>query len=228
MRTVPLQLADKVMLMLLRDNGRQLGYGFSDLIVAGAQLSDLVLRERVRTAGPGEPVKPGRLLVVSKAPTGDLLLDEALQRLLDKPGPTPNTAVHRLSKKAGVGVLQRLEAAGIISQSRRRALGLFPVTSWPTVDGRPAAAIRRELQRVVDGQARPDAEQAVLATLLLAGGALHKVLPTDGRQSRKAQKSRVKQLAEGDWATADTRKTLQNIAKGVSAAMVTVAGGEGG
>ena len=228
MRTVHLQLADKLMLLLLLDNGKQLGYGFGDLIVAGAQLSDLVLRDRVRAAGPNESVKPGRLMVLSKAPTGDPLLDEALQRLLAKPGATPNSAVHRLSKRARVGVLQRLAAAGIISESPRKVLGMFPVTTWPTVDGRPAAALRRELQRVVDGAARPDAEQAVLVSLLLAGSALHKVLPTDGRQSRKAQRARAKQLAQGDWATVATMKTVQDIAKGVSTAISVVAVGEGG
>ena len=221
MRTVRLQLADKLMLLLLLENGKLLGYGFPDLMVGGAYLADLVLRERVAAAGAGEPVKAGRLVVRSKAPTEDALLDAALQRLLDKPGRTPNAAVQLVSKGARLDVLRRLAADGIVSESRRKALGMFPVSSWPTVDGRPAANLKRELQRVVDGSARPDPEQAVLVSLLLTGGVLHKALPTN---DRKSQKARAKQLAQGDWAPAETRKTLQDIASGVSTAVAGAIG----
>ena len=221
MGTHRLQLADKVMLLLLLENGQQLGNGFGDLLIGGAQLADLVLRERVAFAGPGESVKAGRVVVRSTAATDDELLDAALHRLNDKPGATPSTAVHRLSKGARLGVLQRLAASGIIAESRRKVLGLVPVTRWPTVNGRPGAAVRRELQLVVDGSARPTAEQAVLISLLLAGGVLHKVLPTD---DRKAQKARAKQLAQDNWATAEIRKALQDVAAGVGIALTVAIG----
>jgi hypothetical protein len=204
------------MLLLLLENGKLLGAGYTDLMVGGAYLADLVLKGRVGAADGGGSVKEGRLVVRSKAPTDDALLDAALQRLLTKPGYTPNAAVQLVGKDARLGVLHRLADDGIVSQSPRKVLGLVPASTWPTVDGRPAAELKSELNRVVDGSTRPDAEQAVLVALLLAGGVLHKALPTD---DRKAQKARAKQLAQIDWAPTATRKVLQDVVSGVGAAV---------
>ena len=76
---------------------------------------------------------------------------------------------------------------------------------------------------VVDGAARPVPETAVLVMLLLAGGMLHKVLPTG---DRRAQKASAKNVARDEWATAEIRKALQEVAAGVAAAVAAVAIGE--
>jgi len=97
------------------------------------------------------------------------------------------------------------------------------VTSWRTLDGRPATQARQELQRVVDGSARPDAETSALIMLLLAGRMLHRVLPTD---DRKAQRTRAEHLAQDIWANVRIQRALQDVADGVSTAIAVVATGE--
>ena len=52
-----------------------------DLALAGAVLVDLAELDRVDVAGPGEPVKEGRLYVRDTTPTGEPVLDETLSRI---------------------------------------------------------------------------------------------------------------------------------------------------
>jgi hypothetical protein len=113
-----------------------------------------------------------------------------------------------------------LIAAGTIRVASRNALGLFPIRSWQTMDRRPAESARRALGDVVEHRMRPGPETAVLISLLLAGGVLHKVQPTT---DRKAQKQRAEQLAQTDWASTATFKALRHIAGAVSEAVMVVA-----
>ena len=221
MRSSRLPLADRLMLMLLGGDGKVPSGGYADLMLGGAVLSDLILRGRIDVAGQGESVKAGRVVVRSPAPVGDELMDTALEKLIDKPGSRPSSVVRTLVKRTTV--LERLAAQGIVSASPHRVVGLFPVTSWQTLDDRPAKQARQELQRVVDGSARPDAETAALIMLLLAGRMLHRVLPTN---DRKAQRARAQHLAQDIWADVRIQKALQDVADAVSSAIAVVATGE--
>jgi len=221
MTTDRLPLADKLMLILLRSDGKVMSGGYTDLILGGAVLSDLILHGRIDVAGQGESVKAGRLVVRSTVPVGDELLDTALQELIDRPGNRPSSVVRTLVKQDTV--LRRLTADRIVSAAPRRVLWVFPVSSWPTLDGRRADQVRRHLQRVLDGSARPEPETAVLVMLLFAGGMLHKTVPTD---DRKAQKASAKHLAQDEWAPAKMRKALQDVAAGVTSAVTALATGE--
>lgn len=221
MRTDRLPLTDSLMLMLLGADGKVPSGGYADLMLGGAVLSDLILRGRIDLAGQGESVKAGRVVVRSAVPIDDELLDTALQSLIDKPGSRSSSLVRTLVKQTTV--LERLAAQGIVTASPHRVVGLFPVTSWPTLDGRPAIRVRQGLQRVVDGSARPDPETAALILLLRAGRMLHRVLPTD---DRKAQRYRATHLAQDIWANVRVQKALQDVADGVSTAMAVVASGE--
>lgn len=214
-------LADQLMLVLLRADGKVLSGGYTDIMLGGAVLSDLILRGRIDIAGKGESVKSGRVVVRSPAPIGVELLDTALRKLVDKPGPRPSYVVRTLVKRQTV--LERLATEKIVAASTHRVGGLFPVTYWPSPDSRPAEHARRGLQRVVDGGARPDPESAVLVLLLLAARTLHKVLPTD---DRKAQRARVLHLAQENWASPTIRKAVQDVADGVSSAVAAVDIGE--
>jgi len=220
-KTDRLLLAEKLMLVLIRDDGKLHSSGFTYLMLGGAVLSDLILRGRIDVAGKGESVRAGRLVVRSAMPLADDLLDNALQKIIDKPGRRPSSAVYWMVKQSAV--LDRLTAARIVTASRRRVLGLFPATSWHTVDGRETAGVRRDLQRALDRGTHADPETAVLVSLLLAGGLLHKVVPTT---DRKAQKATAAQLANGDWATVTTRKALRDVANDVGTAVRVARAGE--
>jgi hypothetical protein len=124
----------------------------------------------------------------------------------------PSSVIRPLSKGTRSVVLERLTAAGIIGVSTRRVLG-FSVRSWPPVLPRSSARARRAVQTVVESRARPDPEAAMLISLLVVGGVLHKVLPTT---DRKAQMRRAQHLVQDNWVAAATRKALQDIQAGAA------------
>lgn len=206
-------LYERLLLLLLNGDGKLVSGSTTGYLLGGALLADLALRGRVDIAGPGEPFKAGRVLVRSTAPTGDALLDGALERVQRKQGSRPSSVIGPLSKGTRRAVLERLTAAGTIGESRRKILGLFPVRSWPPVDPRPAARAKLAVQNVVEHGVPPDPQTAALISLLLVGGVLHKVQPTT---DRKAQKQRAQQLAPEDWVSAATRNALQDIAAGAA------------
>ena len=183
-------LCDELLLLLLNNDGKLVAGGTTDLLLAGALLADLVLRGRVDIAGQGDSVKAGRVVVRTTKPTGDPLLDNALERVQRKQGGRPSSVIGHLSKGTRTAVLERLIAAGTIRESSRKVFGLFPIRSWPTVDGRPQARARRAVQNAVERGAQPDCETAVLVSLLFAGGVLHKVQPTTAGRRRGAGRSR--------------------------------------
>jgi hypothetical protein len=213
-------LCEKLLLLLLDRDGKLVSGSATGYLLAGALLADLVLRGRVDMAGQGDPVKPGRVLVRSPVPTGDSLLDDALDRVQRKQGDRPSSVIGPLSKGTRRAVLERLITAGTIREASRNVLGLFPIRSWPSVDRRPAERARHAVHDVVEHGMRPGPETAVLISLLLAGGVLHKVQPTT---DRKAQKQRAEQLAQTDWASTATLKALRHIAGAVSEAVMVVA-----
>jgi len=59
----------------------------------------------------------------------------------------------------------------------------------------------------VEHGSSPDSETAMLISLLLAGGVLHKVQPST---DRNAQTLRVQHLVQDNWVAAATRKALRD------------------
>ena len=109
-------LCEELLLLLLDRDGKLVSGSTTGYLLAGALLADLVLRGRVDIAGPGEPVKAGRVLVRNAAPTGDSLLDAALQRVQRKQGARPSSVIGPLSKGTRPAVLEWLIAAGTIGE----------------------------------------------------------------------------------------------------------------
>ena len=205
-------LCEQLMVLLLTDDGKSVAATTTGYLLAGALLGDLVVRGRVDLAGPGEAVPAGGVLVRSLMPTGDDLLDDALERVRRREGGRPSSLIRPLSKGTRSAVLERLTAAGVVGASTRRVLG-FSVRLWPPVSPRSAARARRAVQTVVESRARPDPAAAMLISLLVVGGVLDKVLPTT---DRKAQLRPAQHLVQDNWVAAATRKALQDIAAGAA------------
>jgi hypothetical protein len=170
-------------------------------------LADLALLGRIDISRPAEVVQPGRILVRGTMPTGDALLDTALQRVRHHQGAEPSTVIGPLSKGTRTAALERLTAAGIVRVSSRTMLGLFPARSRPLVHPWHAARAKLAVQATVEHGSSPDTETAMLISLLLAGGVLHQVQPTT---DRRAQTLRVQQLVQDNWVALATRKALQD------------------
>jgi hypothetical protein len=73
-------------------------------------------------------IERDRIVVLDQAPTGDMLLDEALVSVHGSP--TARHGWHVTRMNWSEGYLERLAAAGTIRLERRKALGFIPVNGW--------------------------------------------------------------------------------------------------
>ena len=200
------------------DTGRLLVSGpEADVGLGGALLVELALRERV-TVTPG---RAGRLTVLDAGPTGEPLLDDALATLTAKEGRRPQSAVTALGRGTRERVYARLVEAGILDADERRLLGLFPSRSWPTAQPAHEESVRARLAQALGTGTTDDPRLAALVSLLLAVGALHKVLsPESLGLTRRELTARGRGIAEGEWAGRAVREAIA----GANAAIMTALG----
>jgi hypothetical protein len=173
-------LGDDLVLLSIRPNGvigtaAKLRFGLS-----GTELVRLAALRRVDIDG-------GRIIILDEAPTGDLLLDEALTGM--EGDLQPQTAKQWVAAERGDVArryLERLSGAGTIRAERRKALGLIPVIGWTVDDAGRLAEARARLDAIAYDSIGVGPEPAALAGLASAIGLPSLVYPGfGGRAARK-------------------------------------------
>ena len=157
----------------------------------GALLLELSLRQRVK-------VQEGMMQEVSDAPTGDDILDEALQSLKDcerdKSAEFWVARPDALVKDLKARLLDRLVERGILKRESHRVLWLVPYDRFPELDGSAERDLRQRIHDVVLNGATADEATALLISLIHACGLVKEVFP---EQDAKAVKETIKELSEG-------------------------------
>ena len=209
------ELGDDLLLLAARADGRlpigtKLRFG-----LAGSELVRLAAARRV-------DVVRGRIDVLSTAPTGDALLDDALGSMTSgrRGGPTAKAWVARDRRGLVERYLAKAEAAGIIRGERRKALGFIPVTRWTVVDSGRAAQARARLEVIAASTGPVDSAQAALAGLASAIDVTGVVFP--GLAGSAARK-RLRQVAKGDAASAGMTRAVSDAANAEAARAVSEA-----
>ncbi|MFC7448156.1 GOLPH3/VPS74 family protein [Rhodococcus daqingensis] len=220
-------LAEDLLLLLLDDeSGKPLVDGTAlPRALAGAVLLELALGGVVRPAGDGEEVKKGRLVLTDAAPPEDPILARAVARIRESKPLKPERAIEKIDQRLREAVLQRIVERGWVHEARSRLLGIFPTKVWPAVDESHERAVRDELRAALVDGATPSERTAALISLLSAVDAAAKVV-TDG--DRRAIKKRAKEIAEGEWAGAAVRRTVEAVNAAIIVAVIipaTTAGG---
>ncbi len=198
-------LAEDVLLLATDDETGKRQARYTDLLVAGALLSDLALAGNVRVTEPGESTRKNRVVSVPDAPwPADPLLAETLTTISAKPAWYSWALIERLSRKLVDhkpvdAVYERLARAELLSRTEHRVLGLVPTTRWVSVDGRYEAALRERLDAVFLFGAQPDAQLASLAALLAGAGLLPQVVDRGRGLDRRALKRQGKELLKQYW-----------------------------
>lgn len=184
------------------------------MLLAGAAIVDLVMEGTVTVSN--------RRLDVVGQPTGHPPLDLVRSRVRDSRRPrTTKSWVQRLGNRSELrkAVLKNLVVQGVLSEQRKRILGLIPVTRHPVMDTTRVEAIRR---RVADTLTRTDevddARDAALGALVRpAGGSLiRRLVP---KEHRRAARQRAKALSKGDGVTADVARAIEDANTAVIAAV---------
>jgi hypothetical protein len=186
-----LLLAEELLLVALDDRKGTDGAAYSsDAALAGALLLDLVEAGHLRESG-------GRLEPQAGPPPAHPVLADALAavRAEDRPRDAGHW-VGALPKAVGplkARVADGLVARGILSEERRRVLGLFKATVYPEADAGPERALRERLAAALLGEEAPDRRTALLIALLRPVRLIPRLVPKDRRAEAER---RAEALAE--------------------------------
>jgi hypothetical protein len=204
-------LAEDLLLLAVRPNGKlgaapKLRFGLS-----GSELVRLAAARRV-------DIVRGRIVVLDAAPTGDDLLDAALQSMSGgRRQPTAKAWVARSRPGLLDRYLDRLAAAGVIRAEGRQVLGLFPGTRWVVVDTARQAQVRARLDAIASGSVAPgslDSEQAAFAGLAGAIGLSALIYPgfagAAARKNLKKAATRERSESPAVGAVADASAAADN------------------
>jgi len=157
--------------------------------LSGSELVRLAARRRIG-------IERDQIVVLDQAPTGDVLLDEALASMEDSPAAKEWVGLDRdeLVRR----YLERLAAAGTIQLQQRKALGFIAVNGWTVLDPGRMAVARAPLDVIAHGAGvagLPEGALAVLATAIglppliypgFRGAAARRRIARAARDSRSA------------------------------------------
>jgi hypothetical protein len=211
---MPLLIGEELVLLALRPDGSLAG---QDLhlkhALGGALLTELVL--------DGHAALEGNVVVAVEGhprPTHPVLA-QALDAVATRRQHRPKAWVSRLARTARRDLLAGLVEAGILTEERHRILGILPRLRHPMADTADPAARDEPLGRlraaVLDG-AVPRPRTAALAGMVSAAGLDRAVFPD---ADRRAVRRRLKEIAEGDWATKAVRQAIAAVQAATIAAV---------
>lgn len=218
-------IAEDVLLLLTDDDEGVVSGDYPDLALGAALLLELALIGRIRITEKGEALhRAERVVVESQQPTDDLILDEALARLVAHPDCKPQRAVEVLSKKVRRPLLERLVGREILRQDATKVLGLWPRTTWPTNDPTYERHLRQQLFSVLVEGEKPDVRMASVIALLSAMKVAHKVVAQDvSTVDKRAVRRRAEQLRRESWASEAARKAIEATEAAAVAAITATA-----
>jgi hypothetical protein len=223
-------LAEDLLLLVTDDGSGQLSAPAAqvDAGLAGANLVELALMNKVDLSAEGDEGRPGRVVVRDPSPTGDDVLDAALEILAANQGKKPSAVIRPLSKNLQQALYERLAAAGVIRAERGKILGIFPTRTWPAQDASHEAQVRQLVTQALVQRAEPDPRTAALIALLHALKCEHKIVdPRPYGLSRRQLAARAEEIAEGNWASAAVRKAIDEMNAAVIAATAATAATSG-
>src|SRR5690349_6908494 len=103
-------LAEELLLLVTDDTSGRLSAPAPqvDVGLGGANLIELTLMNKVDISGDGEPGRRGRIVIRDPSPSGEQVLDAALQTLIALEGKKPSAVVQPLGKNLRPVLYQRL------------------------------------------------------------------------------------------------------------------------
>lgn len=208
-------ICEKLFLLVTKDSGSfetsNSTYGLN-----GALLIDLLLAGRVAL---GEGRNP-RVSIVSSAPTGNPVLDRALEILPDRNGKRFSSLVPWRGLNPARGIAASLSAAGIITVDTSGFFGsLSP--KYPTVDPVPEQQLRSHIYAVLHGEQTALEADCTILSILQGLGIAARILPlAQTRLSRGNLKRRIKEISQSNPAGSAVSRAV-NAANGAIIAVIT-------
>lgn len=218
-RTTRLALHEEVLLLALLDKKGTIAMGaHCAFALSGAIAGELLLGERIRLDEAGK-----KLMVdlIDRSPTGDDVLDEAIERIATaKRRADVRTWVRRLSamKRLRHRVALRLVDRGILRADEDKVLLLFTRKIYPERDPKPEREIVARLrQAIFTYTSELDARTTLLIALAHPTGLLR---VTFDKKKLKARKKRIERIVASSAIGDATREVIQAVHAAVIAATV--------
>lgn len=213
-------IAEDLLLLLLDDETGRTGWSDnSATVLPGAVLAELALAGVVEVEDRGvlhrdhvRPVEGADLSTVT-----DPLLARALDLLMHKER-SPQQLLRDIGDGLADELAERLAERGVLRREETKVLGLFPRTTWPSVDGSHEDAVRRELAAILVDDQEPTPRAGVIIALLRAAKVLHRTLELPGR-SRWNVNKRAEEVADGGWAPDAVKKAVAAAAAAATASI---------
>jgi hypothetical protein len=212
---VHMSLAEEFLLLAYADDGTPLTDGMRlDNGLGGALLLDLAMDSRI-------DVVDKRVVVLDPEPTGDPLVDQALERLGGaEKSRKPGYWVSQFAKDTRPRVLEKLVGDGVLTTEKDRVLGVFPRTRYPAAQGTEPpveADARLRMRAAVLGDGAVEPRTAALCALVAATELDRKVFAD---LDRKRVKARLAEISQGEWAALAVRATIEEIQAAILVAIV--------
>jgi len=221
-------LAEDLLLLVTDDASGRLAAAAAqvDVGLGGANLVELTLMNKVDLSGEGDMGEAGRIIVRDPSPTGDVVLDAALEIVIAGQGKKPSAVIRPLSKNLRRTLYERLAASGMIRAEPGRILGVFPARSWLAQDAGHEAEVRRLVIQALVQQRAPDSRSAALIALVHALKCEHKIVdPRRYDLSKRQLRARAKEIAKENRAAEAVRKAIDEIIAAVAASAAAAVSG---
>lgn len=204
-----LTLPQSLLLLTLSDEEGKLKGGYYKTAIAGAAVSELLLRGLLI-----HDEKPKSLIRLSgPTRTESRFLNMCLELIVASPKEkSMKHWVSKLGNKKDIvkDLAEELVEMGVLHQENSKILGLFNRTVWPEKNGRLERELKSEMARVMfSGALSEDARIGVIIALASHAGLLGYNFD---KADLKAHKARIKDLASGKTlASKATAEVIQSI-----------------
>ncbi len=211
-------IAEDLLLLLLDDDkGTVTATSYVHTILGGGVLIELAVSGAVEVGEKEGFWKTAKVRARLDASPVDPVLVAALAVIAEKERGAQDL-VNRLGKDLKETLTARLEERGILERREGKVLGLFPRTTWPSVDSTHELAVRRAIEASLLQGVTPDERTGALIALLHAIGQAHKVIDRQGLPAREVR-ARAKEISEGAWAAKAVKDAIAASVAATTAAV---------
>ena len=214
---LPMTLLEEFLLLALDDQTGQLhplAPSTLDCAVAGTILMDLTLRNHIDN-------DLRDMFVVDQSPTGDNILDPALQVMSLAPVLTPHPIAYWLRHFADEGgafrekAFRRLEERGIIRKQNKKILWVFGTRRYPLVEEKELREVKLRILGVILGDDIPSPHDVMLTSLAEFCGLFRFILSE--HEAEKAH-ARIEQVVRMDLIGQAVAKSIAAIDSAIAMA----------
>lgn len=210
-----LNLAEELLLLALEDERGVVHASASESLdfgLAGAILLSLAVRGKV-------DLRDDRMVVSDSSPTGDEVLDDALEKIRDSRPRKPNQWVWRLGRSGLKDqLLGRLVEAGVLRREEHKVLWFIPADRYPSGNTGTEREIRRRVRAAALGDETPGARVAALLSLIKACSLVDEIFSPEN--SARAYQ-RLEEISEGELIGRVVSDTVAQVQAATQAAVMS-------